>query len=389
MHRPKLLLVSQAFPPEVSGSATLLTNIIESFEGECFAVSGYSRYVKHDDSLLPPCETKRIKPPKGKLFELFYAKTINNFRGIVRRAIRKEVRKHRPDVIMGAFPHSTFFIAAFEVAQEMNIPFFAHMHDLWQENYPEKYYARVLADKYEKTILTKATLVLCMTTTQQLHYKQKYGIDSALLPHSIPSDKLKAVEAKISTASLPKKTILFAGAVSSVMNQDALREISNHLTQLPFDYEFLFCSNAQKEFLEAEGYDTSKINLKWVSKSELETLLSSADILLAPLSFKNCSADEVRTVFSTKLLEYLIAGKPILVYGPSDCFHVTSARENGWGFVVDTEDPSDLTEMVQHILNSPAECETIVQNAFQEAKNRDAAIIAGNLYQLILQHRKS
>jgi glycosyltransferase involved in cell wall biosynthesis len=387
MKPANLLIVSQAFPPEVSGSATLLTNIIRSFQGECTAISGFSRYVKHDESIAPPCPTIRIQPPRIKLFELAYAKVINNFRFLVRRVIRKQVKKNRPDAIMGVFPHSTFFIAAFEVAQEFNIPFFAHMHDLWQENYPENYYARELADRYEELILTKATRVLCMTETQQLHYKNKYGIDSDILAHSIPSEKLAGLKQEPSGLSLPKTTFLFAGAVSPVMNEDALKELSNHLTGLHTDYEFLFCSNAKKEDLEAKGYDTSRIHLKWVSKDELELLLSSADILIAPLSFKNCSADEVRTVFSTKLLEYLIAGKPILVYGPADCFHVMSARQNGWAFVVDREDPEMLLDQIRFILENEAEREKVISNAFREARQRDSEITAGKLNDLILQYR--
>jgi glycosyltransferase involved in cell wall biosynthesis len=388
MRTPKLLIVSQAFPPEVSGSATLLTNIVEAFKGECTAISGYSRYVKRDPSLVPPCPTISIRPPRIRLFELLYARTINRFRFIVRSAIRKQVRRDRPDVIMGAFPHSTFFIAAFEVAQEFGIPFFAHMHDLWQENYPDGYYAKTLADKYERHILTTAARVLCMTSTQQLHYKNKYGVESDLLPHSIPPGKIAAAEKHLSERSLPKTTILFAGAVSSVMNDDALKVISNSLTQLGIEYDLLFCTNAKREELAAKGYDMSHLHLKWVSKDELEVLLSSADILLAPLSFKNGSDDEVRTVFSTKLLEYLVAGKPILVYGPHDCFHSTSARENGWAFTVEDENPQTLTDTVRHILENREACERVVQNAFREAESRNAEIVAAQLSDLIVRYRK-
>ena len=40
-------------------------------------------------------------------------------------------------------------------------------------------------------------------------------------------------------------------------------------------------------------------------------------------------SDEVRTVFSTKLLEYLIAGRPIVVFAPHDSYHATSAQKEG------------------------------------------------------------
>jgi hypothetical protein len=72
-------------------------------------------------------------------------------------------------------------------------------------------------------------------------------------------------------------------------------------------------------------------------------LQSEAHVLVAPLSHKNCSIDEVRTVFSTKLLEYLIAGRPIVVFAPEDSYHAESARRGGWGgYVVSEDSPAAL-----------------------------------------------
>lgn len=387
MKKPSVLVVSQAFHPYVSGSATLLANIISSFKGDCCVIAGFSRYTMKDSNLTPPCETIYITPPSIKLFELLYAKTINNFRFLVRYKIRKQAKKMKPDVIMGVFPHSTFFIAAYEVAKELNIPFFAHMHDLWQENYPKGYYARKLADKYEETILKNSSRVLCMTSIQQQYYQNKYNINSDILAHCIPSHALSLVKKEYSILSLPKKTILFAGALSSVMNEDALIFISNNLKKLNFEFEFLMCSNVSKDLLISKGFNVDNINLKWVSKKELELLLSSADILLAPLSFKNCSEEEVKTVFSTKLLEYLISGKPILVFGPNDCFHVVSAKEGGWAYVVDEENEDSLCEKINYIIQNGETNEEIVRNAFLEAEKRNSVSIANNLYDLILNYR--
>ena len=50
--------------------------------------------------------------------------------------------------------------------------------------------------------------------------------------------------------------------------------------------------------------------------------------------------DEVRTVFSTKILEYLVSGRPIVVFAPEGSYHAESAKKNGWGYVVTEDSPS-------------------------------------------------
>src|SRR5689334_3548786 len=154
--QPRLLVISQAFAPYASGSAVLMANLLQEYPGDCMVIAGYSRYTKPDLNFKSPCPVVYLKPPNNKLFELGYARFINKNRWFVRSFFLKQIRRYKPNAILAAFPHSIFFIAAFEVAQKCGIPFYAHMHDLWQENYPEGYYARKLADKYEEKILKSA-----------------------------------------------------------------------------------------------------------------------------------------------------------------------------------------------------------------------------------------
>ncbi|HEU4472544.1 MAG TPA: glycosyltransferase [Flavisolibacter sp.] len=375
--KTKLLVVSHAFAPYASGSAVLLANLLREYPGECMAIGGYSRYMKEDKSFTPPCPTVFLKPLKGKFFELAYAKFMNNNRWYVRRFIEKQVKKFRPDAILGAFPHSTFFIAAFEVARKMGLPFYAHMHDLWQENYPEGYYAKKLADQYEALILKNAARVYCMTSTQAEHYAKKYGIAPEILPHTIPQKDLQDLQYRPLTGQ--EKKVLFAGALSDVMNADALSVFSQAIRQLPDGTTVNFFTSASAEQLEKNGIDVSKLNLKWVSRAELEKELKTSAVLFAPLSHKNCSALEVKTVFSTKLLEYLVAGRPILLFAPADSFHTTSARKNDWAQVVDQDDPTALYKGLQELLQNEARCREVVDGAFREARERNAVIFARQL----------
>lgn len=384
--KPRLLLVSHAFAPYTSGTSVLLSNLLKEYPGDCMAVAGYSRYTNKDNHFEPPCPTAYLIPPDNKIFQLGYAKFINNNRWLVRSFIRRQIKKFRPDVIMGVFPHSTFFIAAYEVAQENNIPFYAHMHDLWQENYPEGYYAKTLADKYEATILKNASKVFCMTETQAEHYINKHGINPLILPHTISPSDLEKLEYHDAGA---ESNVLFAGALSDVMNADALGVFSESKKYLHTKTSYQLFTNASAEQLTAFGVDMSGVQIKWVTRRELQQELHTANILFAPLSHKNCSALEVKTVFSTKLLEYLVAGRPILIFAPANSFHASSARKKNWAYVVDQDDPKALATALDRLLNDETLCKQIVQGAFAEARERNAVYFANRLYEFVLQEAKA
>ena len=197
-----------------------------------------------------------------------------------------------------------------------SLPFYAHMHDLWMENMPPGSVASRFAEKWEPVILKQSTRVLCMTPSMQKYYERKYGIQTDLLPHTIPEQDCLSAPAEMRPPRLAKPTVLFVGAVSPPMNLDALKVLAFASELLPSEYELLFCTSFDAALLNSLGIRSSRLQVKYVSRAEVQRLQSEAHVLVAPLSHKNCSMDEVRTVFSTKLLEYLISGRPIVVFAP-------------------------------------------------------------------------
>jgi glycosyltransferase involved in cell wall biosynthesis len=108
-------------------------------------------------------------------------------------------------------------------------------------------------------------------------------------------------------------------------------------------------------------------------------LQKEADLLYLPLAFETPWPDEIRTVFPTKAVEYLVSGTPILLHGPADCFTVKDAREQGWAHVIDTKDPEALREGIRRLVVDRSLREKLVENARAEAVRRDARRIAKGL----------
>jgi glycosyltransferase involved in cell wall biosynthesis len=246
------------------------------------------------------------------------------------------------------------------------------MHDLWTENTAPGGAARRFADKWEATVLTEATRVLCMTEAMQRHYEQKYRIRTDLLPHCVAEPDLDRAPVAIRAVGRDDIVILFVGTVSPAMNQDALKVLAAAADLLPPCYELLFCTPSDPTTLEALGIHSPRLRINYVSRAEVQRLQSEAHVLVAPLSHKNCSPYEVRTVFSTKLLEYLVAGRPIVVFAPAGSHHAESAIRNGWGHVVSEDSPAALAAALVRVATDEDLAGRLVRNALAEARSRSA-----------------
>jgi glycosyltransferase involved in cell wall biosynthesis len=222
-----------------------------------------------------------------------------------------------------------------------------------------------------------------MTEAMQEHYKKKYGIHSYLLPHTIAERDLIRIPYGISPARAATQTVLFVGTVSPPMNLDALKVLAAASELLPRGYDLLYCTSADKPSLDRLGIRSSRLRALYATREEVQRLQSEANVLVAPLSHKNCSTDEVKTVFSTKLLEYMISGRPILVFAPADSYHAQSAKKSGWGYVVSEDSPEALAAAIVRLSSDRALAENIVQSALREARIRNAARHAEHLHEWV------
>ena len=135
---------------------------------------------------------------------------------------------------------------------------------------------------------------------------------------------------------------------------------------------------------EGMGIVSSRLRATYVSRAEVQRLQSAAHVLIAPLSHKNSAMDEVRTVFSTKLLEYLISGRPIIVFAPEGSFQAESARKNGWAHVVTEDSPEALAQAIITVMTDDVLAGKLVNAGLRECQARQAKYHAERLWQWVL-----
>lgn len=116
-----------------------------------------------------------------------------------------------------------------------------------------------------------------------------------------------------------------------------------------------------------------------VPASEMPRIQSEADMLVhvEAMDIKNKLA--VRQSFSTKLVDYFKAARPILAVGPKDVASIDHLLQNNCALVADNE--AELTKILSVCIENPSLLDTLAENAYICGKRcHDAAQMKEMLY---------
>jgi Glycosyl transferases group 1 len=91
--------------------------------------------------------------------------------------------------------------------------------------------------------------------------------------------------------------------------------------------------------------------------------LASADALLVVMSFEKEHELFMRTSFTTKFLDYVAFGKPVILWGPEYCTPVRVARKHGGAAVVSTDQAEAVVSLCRQIAGDAALSEELSKQA--------------------------
>jgi glycosyltransferase involved in cell wall biosynthesis len=118
-----------------------------------------------------------------------------------------------------------------------------------------------------------------------------------------------------------------------------------------------------KQFLDRAR--ATGIYLGFKPPEEAAKVLASADALLAVMSFEKEHEPFMRTSFTTKFLDYVAFGKPVILWGPEYCTPVRVAREHGGAAVVTTDNPGAVVSLCRKIVSDTAMSAKLSKEALQ------------------------
>lgn len=130
------------------------------------------------------------------------------------------------------------------------------------------------------------------------------------------------------------------------------------------------------------------IYLGFRSPEEAAGVMASADALLVVMSFESEHELFVRTSFTTKFLDYVTFGKPVVLWGPEYCPPVRVARTHGGAAVVSTDQAEGVVAACRQIsqdagLNQQLSKEALQLHHTQFNPDRLQAIFVGEIEKLV------
>jgi glycosyltransferase involved in cell wall biosynthesis len=382
-----LLICARSFPPRLGGSAILSRNLWGAWDASDLVVltEGGSGLPIDPSTALP--DVRRVELPlwlERWLSVRAFCEPLRLF--AVRRALVGLAHEVRPRAIWANWPSTGFLLGAWLAARELRVPLYVHMHDTWGESLTGLPVTlnRLAPRLFERRILREARRVFAITEDAAEHFRGKHGCAVSVLRHCIP-DEDAAAAARVGEQEVERK-IHFAGGIYPVMNQDAVVNLVRALALCSSGVTldgYTFCADGLAEV----GIGGPRVSLCYAPKAEVMAAQRRAALLFLPLAFRSTNPSEIRTVFPTKLLEYWVSGRPILVHAPADSWVSRSARAEGWAEVVDVPDATVLAGAVDALLADSVRQASLVRAALKAAQDRRASQVAGELQQLLSMER--
>ena len=274
---------------------------------------------------------------------------------MVRRRVRSVAKAYGVERIWAHYPNDTFIVGAWLAAKDLGLPLTVYFDILWEEGTDRWGLAR----EHEAEIVAYADQHFAITEAAAEFLSAKHGADFQLMPHTFQPDALTAPEA--SGGDGPPYTVHFAGGIYRTMNEDAVQRMAEVVDGAEGRYRLELYGPLKDSDLERWGVTNRHITTGFVSRDEIGAIQRGSDILYLPQAFEGAPEEMIRCNFPTKALEYMAAGKPILVHSPAESYLSRAAREHGFGVVVDEPSPEALQNAMDRLVTDSdlrAECVT-------------------------------
>ena len=376
----KILIISQYFPPDISGGGTRAYNY-----AKCLAQRGF------DVTVITAHPHLHSKKPKEYQFKLIKKEKQQNFQiirvwvpSILHSSVFNRIFLHscfiftslfpmfslKPNIIFASEPNLFSIIPAYFYSKIRKGKIIRVVDDIW----PEVIYERGLAksvilkkilDWLARFSYSKSRYILPLTIEAKNYIKTKYSIDEdkiVVIEHGVDSN----IFYKLDKDDLKNFVIMYSGALVESYNFDIIFNAAKKLKDKKIKFVIRGKGN-QYNYLKKRIIELKLKNVfiddTLVPEREISEQLNQADVFVVPL--KNDKS--LNLSLPTKIIEYQAIGKPIICCSngaPGNYIERTSS-----GIRVNCEDFKKFYESIEKLHNDPKLCQELGDNGSNFVKN--------------------
>lgn len=362
-------------PPQISGTGTVMYELLRHFPK--FSIILFSRNqrrtISRDDRMLP-FATYDVGRASSVTFATFVRIILLPLL-VLSMLVRIKISGRPVRNVLAVFPDLDFLLASLVVAKILNVPIFVYLHDCITET------AIQVMDKTasrlaEKWVFAKAAKVYAMSVPMEEYYAAR-GLKTQALPHGV-DPSLVRTPAPEPCAKRPR--IGYAGAVYDTTGS-GIQDLVAAKKLMGGSIELVFATSQQSvPYLRMLGVLDSIDSVGTIAKhSEVIDFLTACDILFVPMSFEASNAKDLQTIFPTKVTDYWLAQKPIIVYGSKDYAFSGLAEKDGYAKVVTQRGPESIAAAIKEVCGSASLRMKLVERSRDMIDKHDSRRLAERL----------
>jgi glycosyltransferase involved in cell wall biosynthesis len=263
------------------------------------------------------------------------------------------ISAYKPDVIYTILGSNGLMDLIEQVRVKYDLPVVTHIMDDWVSASHETGifapFARKTMHKWVNHFMAVSKTRLSISPMMSKAYEKRYGHEFEAFQNTIDTQKwLPLAQDKVQVAECID--VLYVGSIFHNAQLQSLINICRAIGELADagkDISLTISSpsgHTDKYRSQLATHPAIKIEDTIRDDDIFFNRIASADVLLLPVNFDEESVRFIRYSMPTKVPAYLTVGTPILLYAPAGIAQVEYAREDGWGLVVDEQDPEKLKQ---------------------------------------------
>lgn len=372
---PRTLYMSRGVPPGLTGVSTVTRNLAQHFSRDELILLGYYEPGR------PSFEWRKEWPRiiYGGIFlvnargERWLRRIQFPFLVIIALCL---VIFGRCKVILVTYPDALFVLAGYLVAVLTGRPLYAYFHNTYLENHSRSPLARWLQPR----VFARACHVFVMSEGMQRLYTQNYP-DLQVSPLRHTFNEVLSVPQILPQIHTPLQLVFMGNVNTSCL--DALERVRD-VVVAEEDLHFTLLTASSREGLEKRGFRGERFSIMTPSDHELLPRLQEGDILILPHGFFSYFVDdELKTIFPTKTIHYLLSQRPILAFVLKGTFIAEFLQEHDCALVVTDPEPPALRNAINRLKNDPPLRKRLVNNALRSAEQFHALRVVSHLRHVI------
>jgi glycosyltransferase involved in cell wall biosynthesis len=286
------------------------------------------------------------------------------FRVRISAAMERFIESFKPDIIYCSGYSLAFTALPLLISRKYGIPIcFQTLEDWPAYSYQYSPIGGVFR-RQARRLISSAALRLAFGEKMQSLYEKRYRVPFYATYHL---DSMERFHFTGSPHAEGMIKIIFTGSL--VLNrheciEDLLKAIRLIQKERPWVGIEVYCSGLPNELSEDLRSAPEVKFLPIPAHEDLPRVLHDADVLFLPEAF-SVNIKRLDLAISTKCHLYMMAGRPILVYGPGYGGTIEYAREHGWALVVQQRDARILADAVCRLLDDHALVAELKSKAFK------------------------